>query len=39
MPKIDIDAAPTGHGTAYPDDHAGPCLSRAAAGGSATRLG
>lgn len=28
MPKIDIDAAPTGHGTAYPEDHAGPCLSR-----------
>ncbi|ADK99942.1 hypothetical protein MMB232_00567 [Brevundimonas subvibrioides] len=28
MPKIDIDAAPTGHGTAYPDDHAGPCLAR-----------
>lgn len=28
MPKIDIDAAPTGHGTAYPDEHAGPCLAR-----------
>lgn len=28
MPKIDIDAAPTGHGTSYPDEHAGPCLAR-----------
>lgn len=28
MPKIDIDRAPTGHGTGYPDEHAGPCLPR-----------
>lgn len=28
MPRIDIDAAPTGHGTTYPDEHAGPCLAR-----------
>jgi len=28
MPKIDVDAAPTGHGTAYPDEHAHPCLAR-----------
>ncbi|MDZ4365333.1 cupin domain-containing protein [Brevundimonas sp.] len=28
MPRIDIDAAPTGHGTTYPDAHAGPCLAR-----------
>lgn len=28
MPKIDLDAAPTGHGTRYPDEHAGPCLPR-----------
>ncbi|WP_396595155.1 cupin domain-containing protein [Brevundimonas sp. R86498] len=28
MPKIDLDAAPTGHGTSYPDEHAGPCLAR-----------
>ena len=28
MPKIDIDAAPTGHGTGYPDPHAEPCLAR-----------
>ena len=28
MPKIDLDAAPTGHGTSYPDAFAGPCLAR-----------
>ncbi|WP_271145428.1 cupin domain-containing protein [Brevundimonas sp. NIBR10] len=28
MPKIDLDAAPTGHGTSYPDAFAGPCLPR-----------
>ena len=28
MPKIDIDAAPRGDGTTYPDEFAGPCLSR-----------
>lgn len=28
MPKIDIDAAPTGHGTSYPDPFAGPCKPR-----------
>jgi uncharacterized cupin superfamily protein len=28
MPKIDIDNAPTGHGTSYPDEFAGPCLPR-----------
>lgn len=28
MPKIDIDAAPTGHGTSYPDDFAEPCKPR-----------
>lgn len=28
MPKIDIDAAPTGHGTSYPEEHAGPCKPR-----------
>lgn len=28
MPKIDIDAAPTGHGTSYPEEHAGPCKAR-----------
>ena len=28
MPKIDIDQAPTGHGTGYPDPYAGPCLAR-----------
>ena len=28
MPKIDIDTAPTGHGTSYPDEFAGPCLPR-----------
>ncbi len=28
MPKIDIETAPTGHGTSYPDEFAGPCLSR-----------
>lgn len=28
MPKIDIPTAPTGHGTSYPDEHAGPCLDR-----------
>lgn len=28
MPKIDQEAAPTGHGTTYPDEHAGPCLGR-----------
>ena len=28
MPKIDIDAAPTGHGTGYPEEFAGPCKAR-----------
>ena len=28
MPKIDIETAPTGHGTSYPDEFAGPCLPR-----------
>lgn len=28
MPKIDIDSVPTGHGTGYPDEFAGPCLPR-----------
>lgn len=28
MPKIDIDSAPTGHGTAYPEEFAGPCKPR-----------
>lgn len=28
MPKIDLDSAPTGHGTSYPDAFAGPCLAR-----------
>lgn len=28
MPKIDIDAAPTAHGTGYPEEHAGPCKPR-----------
>ncbi|MFN3931984.1 MAG: cupin domain-containing protein [Brevundimonas sp.] len=28
MPKIDIDRAPTGHGTAYPEEFAGPCKPR-----------
>ena len=28
MPRIDISKAPTGHGTAYPDEFAGPCLAR-----------
>jgi uncharacterized cupin superfamily protein len=28
MPKIDIDSAPRGDGTTYPDAFAGPCLSR-----------
>lgn len=28
MPKIDIDSAPTGHGTGYPDEFAAPCKSR-----------
>jgi len=28
MPKIDIDQAPTGHGTGYPDPYAEPCLAR-----------
>ena len=28
MPKIDIDNAPTGHGTGYPDEFAGPCKPR-----------
>ncbi|MDQ8027088.1 MAG: cupin domain-containing protein [Brevundimonas sp.] len=28
MPKIDIDTAPTGHGTSYPEEHAGPCRPR-----------
>ncbi|MFC5388040.1 cupin domain-containing protein [Brevundimonas bullata] len=28
MPKIDIDNAPTGHGTGYPEEFAAPCKSR-----------
>ncbi|MET4683937.1 cupin domain-containing protein [Brevundimonas faecalis] len=28
MPKIDIDSAPTGHGTGYPEEFAAPCKSR-----------
>lgn len=28
MPKIDIDKAPTGHGTGYPEEFAAPCKSR-----------
>ena len=28
MPKIDIDKAPTGHGTGYPDEFAAPCKPR-----------
>lgn len=28
MPKVDIAAAPTVHGTAYPDEFAAPCLKR-----------
>ncbi len=28
MPKIDVDNAPTGHGTGYPDEFAAPCKSR-----------
>ena len=28
MPKIDIDNAPTGHGTGYPEEFAGPCKPR-----------
>lgn len=28
MPKIDIAAAPTGHGTSYPEEFAGPCKPR-----------
>ena len=28
MPKIDVDAAPTGHGTGYPGEFAGPCKPR-----------
>ena len=28
LPKINPDAAPTGHGTSYPDAFAGPCLPR-----------
>ena len=28
MPKIEIETAPTGHGTTYPDEFAGPCLPR-----------
>ncbi|MBX7249465.1 MAG: cupin domain-containing protein [Caulobacteraceae bacterium] len=28
MPKIDIEKAPTGHGTGYPDPYAEPCLGR-----------
>lgn len=28
MPKIDIDSAPTGHGTTYPEEFAGPCKPR-----------
>ena len=28
MPRIDVAAAPTGHGTSYPEAHAGPCKPR-----------
>lgn len=28
MPKIDIDSAPTSHGTGYPEEFAGPCKPR-----------
>jgi len=28
VPKIDIDNAPTGHGTGYPDEFAAPCKPR-----------
>ena len=28
MPKIDIDAAPTGHGTGYPEPFDAPCRAR-----------
>lgn len=28
MPKIDINAAPTGHGASYPEEFAGPCKPR-----------
>ncbi len=28
MPKIDIDSAPTGHGTGYPEPFDGPCRAR-----------
>ena len=28
MPKIDVDNAPTGHGTGYPEEFAAPCKSR-----------
>ena len=28
MPKIDIDNAPTGHGTGYPEEFAAPCKLR-----------
>jgi len=28
LPKIDIDNAPTGHGTGYPDEFAAPCKPR-----------
>lgn len=28
MPQIDIDSAPTGHGTGYPEEFAGPCRPR-----------
>lgn len=28
MPRIDIEKAPTAHGTGYPEEHAGPCKAR-----------
>jgi uncharacterized cupin superfamily protein len=28
VPKIDIETAPTGHGTGYPDEFAAPCKPR-----------
>lgn len=28
MPKIDIESAPTGHGTGYPEEFAAPCKPR-----------
>ena len=28
MPKIDIETAPTGHGTGYPEEFAAPCKPR-----------